>query len=53
MEQNQQQVEGKRSRGDAPATTMEVDLVAAQELKPKLEADPSATVEGADGAISA
>ena len=44
MEHNQQQVEGKRSRGDAPAITMEVDLAVAQahaqwrspELKPKL-----------------
>ena len=61
MEQNQQQLERKRSRGDSPATTMEVDLAAAQahaqwwppELKPKLEANPSATVEGVDGATSA
>ena len=61
LEQNQKQVEGKRSRGDAPAMTMEVDPAVAQaraqswspELKLKLEANPSAAVEGADGAISA
>ena len=54
-------MEGERSRGDAPATTTEVDLAVAPahaqqwppELKPKLEASPSAAVEGVDGAISA
>ena len=61
MEPTQQTVEGKRSRGDTPATTMEVDLAVAlahaqgwsPELKPKLEANPSAAIEGVDGAISA
>ena len=60
-ERTQQKVEGKRSRGDAPDTTMEVDPAVAPahaqwwspELKSKLEADPSAAVGGVDGAISA
>ena len=59
--QNQQKVRGKRSRGDVPAATMEVDMAGVQahaqcwppELKPKLEVNPSAAVEGVDGAISA
>ena len=61
LEQNQQKVEGKRSRGDVPATAMEVDLAVAQahaqwwpwEHQPKLEVNPSAAAEGVDGAISA
>ena len=61
VEPTQQQVEGKRRRGEAPAITMAVDLAAAQahaqrwspDLKPKMEASPSDAVEGADGAISA
>ena len=61
MEQTQQQVEGKRSRGDTPDTTIEVGLAAVQahaqcwfpELKPEMEANRSATVEGVNGAISA
>ena len=61
VEPTQQQVEGKRPRGDASAITMEVDLAVAQahaqwwtpELKPKLEVNPSAAVGGVDGAISA
>ena len=61
LEQNQQKVEGKRPRGDVPATTMEVDLAVAHahaqrwspELKPKLEVNLSAAAEGVDGVISA
>ena len=61
VEQTQQWVEGKRSRGDVPAITMEVDLAVVQahaqwwppDLKPKMEASPSEAVEGVDGAISA
>ena len=61
LEQIQQQVGAKRSRGDVPATTMEVDLAATQAhaqwwargLKPKLEVNPSAAAEGVGGAISA
>ena len=48
LEQNQQRVGGKRSRGDAPATTMEVDPAAAQahaqwwspDRNPKVEVSP-------------
>ena len=61
LEQIQQQAEGRRSRGDVPAATMEGDLAAAQahaqwrspDLKPKLEVNPSAAADGVDGAISA
>ena len=61
LEQNQQKAEGKRSRGDVPATTVEVDLAVVQahaqwwppEFKPKLEVNPSAAVAGVDGAMSA
>ena len=61
IEQTQQRVVGNCSRGDAPATSMEVDLAVIQAhaqwwtpvLKSKLEATPAAAVEGADGAISA
>ena len=61
MELTRRQVEGKRSRGDAPVTAMEVDLAAAQahaqlwspELKPELEMNPSAKIEGVDDAMSA
>ena len=61
MAPTQQTAEGKRSRGDNPATKMEVDLAAAlahaqrwpPELKYKLEAKPSAAIEDVDGAISA
>ena len=56
-EPTREQVEGKRSRGEAPA----VDLAAAQahaqwwspDLKPKLEVIPSDVAEGVDGATSA
>ena len=48
LEPTQQEVAGKRSRGDTPSTTMEVDPAVAQahaqgwspELKPKLEMEP-------------
>ena len=61
MEPTQQQVEGKRPRGDVPAITMEVDLALDQahaqwwspDLKPQVEASPSEAVEGVDGAIFA
>ena len=61
MENTQQRVEGKRPRGGAPATTLAVYQAVAQahaqwwspELKPKMEASPSAGVAGLDGAISA
>ena len=54
-------VEGIRSRGETPATTMAVDLAVVHahdqrrspDLKPKMEASPSAAVEGVDGAILA
>ena len=52
---------GKRSRGDVPGAATDVDLAVVQaraqlgppELKHKLEVNPSAAVEGVDGAISA
>ena len=61
LEQNEQKVEGERSRGDAPAATMGADLKVAQahaqwwspELKPKLEVNPSAAADSVGGAISA
>ena len=54
VEQTQQQVEGKRPRGDVPATTTEVDLAAAQahaqwwspDLRSKMEASPSEAAGG-------
>ena len=61
IESSTQEVERKRSLGDAPATTMAVDLAVFQahaqwwspDLKPKMEASQSSAVEGADGVISA
>ena len=61
VEHAQQQVEGKRSRGDVPAITTEADLAVVQAnapwwppaLKPEMEAGPLEAVEGVDGAISA
>ena len=55
------EVDGKRSRGDAPATTLVADMAVVQthaqwwtpELKPHFEAIQSSVVEGVDGAISA
>ena len=53
--------EGKRSRGETPATTMAVGPAVVHahaqwwspDLKPRMEASPSAAAEGVDGAISA
>ena len=61
LEQIQQRAEGKRPRGGVPATTMEVDLAVGHahaqwwslDLKPKLEVNSSAAVDGVDGATSA
>ena len=52
--------EGKRSRGETPATTMAVGPAVVHahaqwwspDLKPRMEASPSAAAEGVDGAIS-
>ena len=54
-------VEGKRSRGGGPATTLAADLAAVQshtqwwypDLKPKIEADQFSVAEGVGGDISA
>ena len=61
IEQSTVKGEGKRSRWDAPATPMEVDMAVVQThaqwwhpvLKPKFGAYQSSFVEGIGGAISA
>ena len=59
FESSAQVAGGTRSRGDAPATTVAVDLAVVHahaqwrspDLKPEMEASPSAAAEGMDGAI--
>ena len=54
-------MEGKRSRGDVPATTLAAYLAVVQthaqwrfpDLKPEIEAYQSSVAEGVDGAVSA
>ena len=61
IESSSQVAEGKRSRGDAAATTLALDLAVAHaqpqwrspDLESKMEASPSTVAEGVDGAISA